>query len=274
MADDAEAFLGVSTAPPASGTSYEPPNAEFEELQRVANYRLVRKSLRPGGIGSIIFGLIAIGIGTSGMEANPINGILALIGVFLTIEGIWLVSAPAPVGMIVDGCALLILGIWNISITFMNASSGTGSPGAFGIIGVWQIIWGFQSFGRYARFANMPQSKPSAETLQRIDQIVDEMKKATLASDPRLLEFTGKSFSSQQAWRGRLGEASGVFIADGGQDLVFAQKQAVSISSDGKVWIGKSLKATFSIGERNFSGTISPEAFQRYEEWKHVKSPA
>ena len=97
---------------------------EIEELQKISNYRSVNKGLRWPAIGSIIFGLIAIVSGVVSIEENPINLVLALIGIFLLIEGIWLIVAPNPKGMIADGIALLILGIWNITTTMMNWATG------------------------------------------------------------------------------------------------------------------------------------------------------
>ena len=93
---------------------------EIEELQKVSNYRSVHKGLRWPAIGSILFGLIAVVSGSVFMEENLINLVLVLIGAFLLIEGIWLIVASNAKGMIADVVALLIIGIWNISMTMMS----------------------------------------------------------------------------------------------------------------------------------------------------------
>lgn len=236
-----------------------------DELHRVLNYRLVRKTLRPAGIGSIVFGLVAKGTGFGGMEANPINAILGLIGIFLFVEGIWIVAAPTPAGMIVDGIALIILGIWNIIITFANSAAvGGGGHRFFAVLGVWQIIWGFQSFGRYKRFSAMPMSRPSDETLRQIDDMVKELAKTKPKDATDVIAFQIKN----RPWKGRLGQDSGIFVDAPGQEVVFVNRDRVRIEIQDKVLIGKALKASFTLGDRNLNGTISLESYERYDAWK------
>ena len=249
-----------------------------EELQRVANYRLVTKTLRSDGIGSIVFGVIAIGMGLSGMKDNPLNIYLALIGCFLTLEGIWLVSAPVPIGMIVDGIALLILGIWNILVAISNTSTGSLSGhGLFAYLGLWQIVWGFKKFGRYTRFREMPQTKPTPESIHRIDEIVNEITKSKMADDPNLIVFRIPAttfFDGPQVWKARLVGANAVFTEKSGCDCIIAKKDDVDFVKTGKFLIGKTLKADFRIQDRNLKGQISPKAFERYERWKTASQPA
>ncbi len=106
------------------------------------------KRLKSGGIGSIIFGIIAIAFGLASAGQNPINAGLAVIGLFLLAEGIWLLASPQPIGLIVDGIALCVLGIWNMMITIYNTSHA-GGGGGFAILGIMQIVWGIQSFRHY-----------------------------------------------------------------------------------------------------------------------------
>ena len=102
---------------------------DIEELQKVANYRLVRKSFKGAAIGSIIFGLIAIGMGFGFAGENPINIVLGVIGILLVVEGAWLIRTSNPKGLIVDGIAICILGTWNIVVTFASAAAGAGRCG-------------------------------------------------------------------------------------------------------------------------------------------------
>jgi hypothetical protein len=253
---------------PSSAEATFPAVSNFAELQRVSNYRLVRKTLKPAGIGSIVFGLIAIAMGFGGMEENPANAILGLIGLFLLVEGIWIVSAPTPIGMIVDGIALLILGSWNIFTTITNSAAGGGNVlHFFAILGVWQIIWGFQSFGRYRRFSAMPMVKPSDETLRQIDDLVNAITKAKAKEQPDLVEFQTTTFTAQ-TWKGRLSNDSAVFVEGSGQDIVFARRGDVEFVKQGKALIGKTLKATFKLRDRQLTGTIAPEFIDRFEAWK------
>ncbi len=243
-------------------------DTRLDDLQRVSNYRLIRKILRPSGIGSIVFGLIAIAMGFRGMGDNPINVILGLIGIFLLVEGVWIVTSPTPFGMIVYGVALIIVGLWNIIITITNSVSD-GGHSFFAILGGWQIIWGCQSFGRYKRFSKLPINKPSDETVKIIDDIVNELTKAKTKDAQDVIEFQTKNQIKNQIWKGRLAQDSAIFVQAAGQDVVFAKKSQVRIDKQGKVLIGKTIKAAFTLGDRNLNGTIDPDTFERYESWKN-----
>jgi hypothetical protein len=149
--------LGITGSAPAR-PRLEGAAAQVGKLQGASNYTLLRQTLRPAGIGSIVFGLIAMAIGFASMEENPINALLGIIGIFLLVEGIWIVTAPSPAGILVDGIALLVVGLWNVIVT-MSASGG-GHP-IFFLLGVWQIVGGFKSFGRYGHFSKLHMSRSS-----------------------------------------------------------------------------------------------------------------
>jgi hypothetical protein len=254
------------------GTPADEPSAEvFAELQRVANYRHMRNTLKASGGGSMVFGVLAIVIGVTSLRDNPINLILVGIGMLLAIEGLWLVVAPRPIGIIGNGVALVIVGIWNIAISAANAAAG--QPGPWPVIGLLQIGWGIQCFARYPRFKNIPRETPSPSTLKRIDQIVNDIHRSKMDKDPQVIQFQAKTFFSPQVWKGRLRSNHAIFVGMSKNDLIFARPGDVDIRRDGKVLVGKTLKATFRIADRTFKGTLSPEAFNRYTDWKQTMTP-
>ncbi len=252
----------------------EPSPEVFDELQRVANFRHVQKTLKASGTGSIVFGLIAIVVGVMAMQHNPVNAILLGIGILLAVEGTWLVIAPAPAGIIVDGISLMLVGVWNIWVTINNMAAGQHTS-TWGVIGVFQIIWGFQSFSRYSRFSKMPRETPSPATIQRIDEIVKDIAKTKPAVDPEIIDFKMQAFfGGVQPWKARLRGNHAVFVGPGGKDVIFARTREVDIRSAGKKALSKTLKATFRITDRNFKGIISPESFARYQTWRQATSGA
>lgn len=239
----------------------------FDELQKASNFRIVKKVLRSGGIGSILFGLIAMAVGFGSMNDNPVNAILGLIGVLLFIEGIWLVSDPKPLGMIIDGIALMILGIWNIIITVANTSSGGGS-GFFALLGVWQIIWGVQSFGRYGHFSKLPMQKPSDTVNRQVEHRIKEISGLKTKERSDLIEFQAKGLSAKGVWKGKLEQNSAVFVMTATQELIFAEKSQVGIDIQGQPQTGKTVNAAFQFGGRTLNGSISAENYERYQAWK------
>lgn len=240
------------------------PGGEAAELQRAADFRTVRKTLKPAAIGSIVFGVIAIGLGIASLKDSPVNAVLVLLGLGLLGEGIWILVQPTPVGMIIDGIALCLLGLWNLFVTILNASSGGKGPGAFGILGVFQIIMGIQSFRRYRRFAGAAGGTASAEVIKRVDELVAGVEASSEKASPDIIEFTAKGV----AWKGRLAGDLAVLVAQGEQDVVLARKSEFLITPQEAPGSGKTFKAAFQFGPHNDSGAISPESYQRYERWK------
>jgi hypothetical protein len=221
--------------------------------------------LRNGGIGSIIFGVIGAGIGLSMMDENPINGILVLIGIGLLLEGIWIVSAPSPGGLIADGIALVILGVWNIFTTLHNATAG-GGPGFFGILGGYQIYLGFKSFGRYDRFSALASGKPSTEVLTQVEGMVKAVSTAKPGVPDQVVAFQ----EGEKQWRGKLFGDIAVFVKGGGEDVLFLDKNDVAAAAPAPIRKGKQYKIQFHLGTRNVDGSIAAEALSTYEQWRSV----
>lgn len=121
-----------------------------ETWQRVGEYAEVRRRLKWAAIGSIVFGIIAIVMGVATAGENPLNIGLAVIGGLLFAEGIWLLLTLRPVGLIVDGIMLCILGVWIIFISIYNMTQGSGGISPIFIpLGIFQIYWGVQNIFRY-----------------------------------------------------------------------------------------------------------------------------
>ncbi len=231
-----------------------------EELQNASEYWLMHRTLRPTGIGSIVFGVIALFMGASSMGENSVNAALALIGVFLLVEGIWILVAPSPGGMVADGIALILVGCWNVFVWVLSS----GRSEFFIIMGIWQIVWGVERFSRYRRFSRVPLEKPSEQVMKWLDENVKALGRAHALPESDTLEFHAKA-----RWRARLFEDAALFVFGSGQDVILARKAHITFSSNGQPTLnGKPLNATFGIGGRNLSGSILPEAFAKYGAWK------
>ncbi len=258
----------VSTIPNSGSLISEDVLSKFEELQIVANYRIVRKTLRSSGIGGIFFGAIAILMGFGGMGINPINVILGMIGMFLLVESIWIIIAPTPKGLFVDGIAFILVGSWNIFVMVINVANGTDILGFLAILAMFQIAWGGQKISRYKHFSKIPFIKPTAENLLQLDNIVKIINKAKAKKEPDLVEFHVKSFSSTQIWKGKLSQGYAIFVEKSGHDIMFVAKEDVGFVKQGKVLIGSTLKGTFHLSERKFDSRIAPIFIERIEAWK------
>jgi hypothetical protein len=238
---------------------------DIEKLEAAADYRAVRNGLRGAAIGSIIFGLIAIGMGAAFMSEHAANVILLCIGVFLLVEGIWLIVAPSAKGLIIDGIALCVLGVWNIVVTIMNMSAGAGHLWGI-VLGILQLVWGFKSFGRYGRFASTASQKPDAEIIKQLDDIVKSVTKANLGESSNIIELKMEN----KPWRSELSGDTGIFVAVAGEEVIFARRNDVSFEGYETAAPGKDNSREISVLIRTmkFEGKISPLSMERYKAWK------
>jgi hypothetical protein len=238
------------------------------ELQKVAEYRRAKRILRAAGIGGIIFGLLALVIGVPLLEQNPINLILVLLGLVLLGEGIWNVALPTAEGVIVDGIALILVGLWNIFVSVLNVAAGATEGAHWGVVALFQIGYGIYRFTMYGRFYQAFQERPPAEDVKRLDDIVAKVMRSTYKNSADIINFQTRSFFKQQTWKGQLTGAAALFVDQLGHDVLIAPQDDVEFVKQGKVLIGRTLKVTFRIKDQTFNGLISPESFARYEQWK------
>lgn len=246
---------------------------EIDEMRKVLGKKLLLRQLRPRGIGSIIFGAIALVVGGIGITVNPINGVLAALGVFLIVEGIWLLAAPSPQGFIVDGCALIALGVWNILVTIQNMSADSGAAPHFGVLGLIQLAWGIQSFGNFKRASEMLSVTTSQDAINRVDALVNTVTKSNSKSNPGYFEVRQQNFLTDQYWKGILLDDIAVLAAVRTHEGIIASRDDFSLTlrgkrPAGKHPIGKAITATLVAGGKKMPVQIKAASLERLQAWK------
>ena len=243
---------------------------DHDELQKWANFRWLRKTLRAGGIGSMIFGALAVIAGASGMGKEMLDTILFSIGLFLLLEGIWIVNAPSPAGVAVDGVALLILGAFNIGSTIYDIKTGEAGHASRGFVmlGIWQIIWGLQGLSRHKTFSSLPIAKPPKERLRWLDSIARLVSNTGTAKASDVIAFSVHSDKKQLPAQVLLAPDTAIITMDSGRRMLFVRKADLDITSQGSVGVGAFTSMSFSAGTMVGTGVISDESFARYEAWK------
>jgi len=233
----------------------------FDELRGALNRRLVNRSLRASGIGSLIFGTLALARGVSATGMNSLNGILAMLGGFLLIDGVLALSTPSPWVLIIDGVAFMLVGLWNVAVNFVSFQGGNE---VFFALGFLQLGWGIQRFAAYGRFSRTPSGDPSEEAVRWIDGLIKEIT-AKRFSGPDAVEFR-----SRPSWRVKfLGDAA-LFVMGKGQDAMFATKSEINLVPQGQSDDGRPVKAELRVGTRKLKGKISPDDLRRYQAWRLV----
>lgn len=233
-------------------------------LQQVADYRTVRKTLRTSGIGSIVFGSLAL----IGGVAPPLDPILSALGLVLLGTGLWNTLAPKPTGIIADGVTLLLVGLYNIAGVVMSAGHGAAGSTLWLKLGIFQLIWGGQAFWRYAKFRNAFQDPPSDVEFNQLDGVVTTLWKTNPKDANDVIEFTAAGLMHATRWKGRLDDGFALLATAGGAEVRVVMKDAFEVEDRGKGLIGKSHKATLRFAGKKLSGAIAPESLERYQQWK------
>jgi len=243
----------------------------IEELHQLAEHRRAKRMLRASGWGALAFGGINAVIAIYWLQFSLINIILLLIAMGMLFVGFWELLLPMAEAFILDGIVAIALGLWNICITIFEAAAGVPVASIqWAIFGGCIIAWGVSRFISYRRLADALRVKPDADAMRRLDDIVEQIKKAISKDDPNVIGFrvAAKFMKPQQDWKGQLAEHAAVFIDKRGHDIMVAHKDDVEIRATGKVLIGKTLKVSIRVAEHTLQGTLSPESFDRFEEWK------
>jgi hypothetical protein len=240
------------------------------QLRKALDYKSLQNHLRSAGIGSILFGIIAIFFGGTAMKGAPVNLVLVLLGVVLLLEGIWALLRPSAVGIIVDGFVLIALGAWNIFVTVYNISQTTSSgSGAFAVLGAWQVVWGIQSFRQYDRFAYLSCQTVSAAELKSADEKIAAIGNADLLSSPDLIEYKVKTMFKEIIWRGKLLPGSLLLIRGENIFQVVEKKDSDITVGEGKPQEDP-LPGRLRLAKQTTAIRISRESLRRFQEWKNT----
>jgi hypothetical protein len=225
----------------------------------------LRKQLRAAGIGSLLFGAIAFFLGASTMGRVPINGLLALLGLLLIVEGVWVVAAPSASGIIVDGLFVTVIGVWNIVISLVEigGNSGDSFSGRFLVFGIFQIVWGIGRIAQYKRYAYLRGFTLDSSGRARIEEEIASVRSDTIRPD--IVAFRTRALSPVEG-RLRLLEGFAAFFLRGKIVEVLSRAEIACEPAAAKE-PSDLLKASLRLGKRKFSVTIAQDACERLRRW-------
>lgn len=271
-----------------AGTVHSTHGLSLAELQQTAAYLKYLATFRSRGIWSLIWGIISIGIGYASLEANPLNIILLLLGMLLCGEGVWFLIRPMPMEVISYGFSMIGVGLWNIIIPSCNfilsRMHQSSDPLAFLhsdlnpfpiLVGILQLVWGFQEFGQYKRSVKLYKMNPSAEQLAGCQAILTQLKSTSMDTDPQAIQFScidpDAIRMSSAAWIGCFVGTQVMLLNTKDHESYFLENNAFDIVPEEPL-TEKKIVAVFKIGSLNVIGSITPEALARYAQWKAAVS--
>lgn len=241
------------------------PAAAADDVQRRFDFLMLRSRLRAGGVGSLIFGVLAVALGVSSMQAVPANGVLALLGVVLLAEGVWVLAAPSAGGLIADGVVLVLIGLWNLLVSFANIAASSGS-GGFVALGALQIVWGIQAMAQYKRFRYLAGSRFPAEEMKQLTDQAQAIWRAD-GSQEDLLDFTSKAVFSEVKWRGKMLPGSLIVLRNGKPFFSLLKKDVELKTEQGKLY-GDPVKAKLRLEKLQLAVTMPRRSLDRLNQWK------
>ncbi len=234
-------------------------------LRRALAFHGLSRQLRSSGVGSLLFGAVAILLGATTMGQSPVNGALVLLGLVLIGEGIWIMTSPSTSAIIVDGLVVMVIGIWNIGISAVNIerAAGTSMSGRFLLFGIFQIVWGVGRMVQSRRYADLRGFRLDSVERKRLE---DEIA-STLQSGPDrgdIVAFESKAIRSGQA-RLRLLRDHAALFSRGKVDEVIPRSEVGCEPPPQSA--GDPLQATLRLGKRRLGVKISREAYERLGRW-------
>ena len=235
------------------------------DLQKAANYRLLRKTLRAGGIWRIVFGAFALFSGLPGVGTNPMSTVITVLGAVLLAEGLWTVFFTTPKGVIFDGSTMILIGAWNI-IASIPKTSPSGLRG-FVILGVLQIFWGLRRFKRYKMLTNLQVVKPAPQLLKWMDNVA-------------ILIFSAKPFEygdviamqtqdgTRAIWKALISGDTAVFIENFGDRMLFAGKDDIEMHRLDSSTSSELAKIAVQVQGVSFTAVTPIQHLDRFEIWR------
>jgi hypothetical protein len=234
-------------------------------LQQNADHRSATRLLRNSGGWSIFWGtlclLIALGIFRFGFFSMSVLAIgCGLLGV-----GLWLVVAPSPLGMLIDGIMLIGLSLLNL-VTYVGRGHrpfATYDVGLYLPLFVITFVAGVFRIVRYRRFARVKFAAPTPPTRKFLDEVYREMRLLTPAREEAMIKIEGNEFPPV-VLKAQLADELAICLIN--TRLLFVPKNDFTITM---VRAGKKKhKVKVAMPEKTIKGLLPLPLWDRYRAWK------
>ncbi len=236
---------------------------ESSLLQQAAEQVVVRDDLKVSSIILTCFGALALFAGV----VPPLDPFLLALGAMLSLAGLWNLTNPHPRGIVFIGVCAIAVGLYNIGYGFYEAATGRNPSVGWQVFGVWQVIWGVQSFARHRRFAHAFDGGPDTALVEQARQALRDLRKARPKQAPDVVEFIVTGFSARAA-RARLAPGHALCLVGNGDDVFVCAPEQLDIQVTGKAPLSKSVRAVLHAEGRSLKIQITEQHLERVHAWK------
>jgi len=246
----------------------------ISELQKIADYLMIKKKLRWPGIGGIIFGgLILLGyilaaVDPRGPSAlNLFDIVYFAFGLVLFSKGWRLLRSPRPSDLVIEGILLIIIAVFNI-IWMIMVLPGPDDEVFIDVVPFFQLAWGIVTIAQYRRFKHASAAGADKELLSELKRIIKSVLKSSPKRNEDIIAFRSKTFLRFLKWKGRLKGPYGIFAEKKGEDALFLQKREISFEPLRKIKSHRKVKVRAILGPRILTAKISTRHLERFRRWK------
>ena len=237
---------------------------DWSRLDTAAHRVSMMRSVRRMAWFIAVAGLVVTACGL-GARIVPMTAI----GVVLVSAGAWNLLRTSVSGLLVDGCALILCGVF-LATAWRWMEPARPSQAVNSIVaGVLQVVWAVRRLALY-RTARRAVRDPQA--IARLEAIVRDLSRRDVRTDETVVQFRTGRFRHH---RNRLG-----LYAEGVVGIL--EHTAIRLDTRSDVWIeasgttatGRSIKVKVQMSDLELPAEMSVEHFQRFERWKLGQSQA
>jgi hypothetical protein len=214
------------------------------------------------------FAVLILAATLMGAQSSAIAALLLGIFAFcLFAEGLWLLIAPAPVGVIADGVTLILIGVFNMGIAILSArfsESRSGGLPWFGYVGVVQVILGVRGMARYRLFAPIGAYRPEPPLLRWGDDALKGLARLRPGRDPGCIAFT----AGGMPWKAYLGPEFAVAHARGSGFAAVLERAQLVITPKPSRPLAGAQKVTIVLRDRALDGMMAVRHLEWYQAWR------
>jgi hypothetical protein len=207
-------------------------------------------------------GLVAL---TAGLLAPALP--LAAIGSVILAAGLWNLLRPSVTGMLVDGVAVVLAGVFTALVwTWLDEPRTSSAIGRWVIGGIGQIVWGVRRILGYRAVLVAADDPPA---MARLAALVRELSRRDPQHDPSVVRLATRSGLRPERHRiGLFGEGAITLFASG--PIRLERPRDIDVEPTGSGALGRSVKVRVRMSDLELTGEMPAEHFERFERWKQA----
>ena len=245
---------------------------QLHRLQGAAAYHTLRSQLRSAGLP-----MVGVGGLLCGLTFLSLSYLFAFLPLLLF--GLWLISygltiikwevlpRPSIFDQTLIGIVVMTIGILLYETVVFSPAAGHIARSTIALP-IQLIVW-FLFPWRYKRALQRMPTRPAANDMQWIEQIVQELRRSSAKTKLDIIEFVLHHQRTTYPYKGHLYPEIGIFIDEHGSEVSVMAKRDVRITPQPPSTHQKgNIPVSFQLRDQTVIGTISADSLAHYEQWK------